>query len=843
MWQIRTRIVFEKMSENSSSSTSMSLNVLLIIVILICIGIILSYYVQDDPKNTVVKEETINVQVKGQPRINAPSARPTSLPPMPTTDGTNGTRTGTNRYHSTNTRPTASVQPVKPKEDKTMTTTISTTKNKQSIEPVSNYISILDIPLLPNLSNSKNSNEYYKDINIYERFVRRTQELTLHSVFETNHTQTPLNEFYLWEFMNESSYKKLQTFSSDNPVSRAWLTIGLNKIRKCDETPDAIITIAENILLTYAKWNELDDLTLTKQQLNFNALSLEIVLRFYQMYSLFVVHGLCCNIFEQRKIVVKRSIISSTLSMVWHVVSCNLLDFTNYTETFVNAAALLNRNQEMMLKLINRDIIENKAITQNNPSNTRLLGSRLMTKALPTNATKAFLGDRTIIKGEMYTLVLTTKFMIDLALGKTLNTNALNTSMEENIRTKHSMILHTWMTTWLNKYDNKTLTMVTIRINAMINPIPHVQQFSSEIIYPSFTVGRAACYEMSPDINFDNNAMSFEVLLQKMNKNKNQLFTTTKHVHICDNFNLNVVGKGIYTGTITHQSFPVSLSNQSVNVEVLSFLKYEQYYRLYSPKMCVRLQCRTKSKTDEDHTSVSVYHIHQLRNINFSNLNTVTVNLLNASRTTKRNELNADTSTTKDTKETVIYSYDARNEIVGTDFNAPETVNGISSNFKTNEVNSKGNKENEYLRNKYYRTYPLTLRRSAEMYTLRDNHRYPIKLSPMDEVYSIRSNETSDEIILKIRFDQAPDAKIVVRVDETGEIMLLVKQSTKRMTFDNTLYITWGINDTLETMMCNAFSEVNIDLERKPLALSILPWDITSYVNSKKISCSLTGAQ
>lgn len=798
-------------------------------------------YVRDDPKNTAVKEETINVQVQGQPRVNVPSSRPTSLPPMPTTDGTSGTSTRTNRYHSTNTRPTASVQPDKPKEDETMTTTTTTTKNKQSIEPASNYISILDIPLLPNLSNSKIQNEYYKDSNIYERFVRRTQELTLHSVFETNHTQTSLNEFYLWEFMNESSYKKLLTFSYDNPVSRAWLTVGLNKIRKCDETPDAIITIAENILVTYAKWNELDDLTLTKQQLNFNILSLEIVLRFYQMYSLFVVHGVCCNIFEQRNIVVKRSIISSVLSMVWHVVSCNLLDFINYTETFVNAAALLNRSEEMMLKLINRDLIENKAIAQNKPSNTRLLGSRLMTRALPANVTKAFLGDRTRIQGEMYTPVLTTKFMIDLALGKTLSLN-----MEEDTQTKNSTILHTWMTSWINKYDNKILTMVTIRINAMINPIPHVQQFSSEIIHPSLTVGRAACYDMSPDINFDNNAMSFEILLQKMNKNKNQLFTTTKHVHICDNFNLNVPGKGIYTGTITHQSFPVSLSYQSVSVEVLSFLKYEQYYRLYSPKMCVRLQCRAKSKTDEDHTSVSVYHIHQLRNINFSNLNTVTVNLLNASRTTKRNELNTDTTTTttsKHTKETVIYSYDARNEIVGTDFNAPEINNDLLSRIKTNEVSSKGNKENEYLRNKYYRTYPLTLKRSAEMYTLRDNRRYPIKLPLMDEVYTIRSNETSDEIILRIRFDQAPDAKIIVRVDETGEIMLLVKQSTKRMTSDNTLYITWGINDTLETMMCHAFSDINIDLERKPLALSVLSWDIGNYAESKTISCTLTGTQ
>lgn len=507
---------------------------------------------------------------------------------------------------------------------------------------------------------SRNANDR-EDNGTYRQIVEQIGNI-VNAVqqYPPRHTHHML-QFYLWENMNDERMKILTSLlPMADDTSNNWFTVGLNANLQCKNVEIMVNDLMENVFRMYSRF-------IAKSSYNDMFVFLaDLLLRFYQLYSVLIVHDECCHfLVEWSKNHEARELLRLSFAYTWLMLALVLRQYHFSFPSIVNAVLLLNRCDENMLQYLRVNIIS--SIPARYTRTNLYIGSELIRQTVRHDYPKVYHGDMRQSPAEHMTHLHVEKLMMQQAIG--------------NKDPRSTYTTHCWYSVWAYNFREKFHLLmpeipehVIIQMNNVVHPLPHMhvcgrytehrwtnlgniylyetmehQELTDRELYRELfdndnddsvaasndnrTNGNIAHngrngYGLKTDRGSSNNGSNHSQNGGRKSGGKPKIASelATKRVYVNQAAMLNVRGTiGRINCVLSFQTFVKTFKFANVRTEVTSFLGTQGNYRQLPPLFGIRVDVCTRSTMTEFHAQVKpqvigLYNVFQLRNISSENI-------------------------------------------------------------------------------------------------------------------------------------------------------------------------------------------------------------------------------
>lgn len=440
--------------------------------------------------------------------------------------------------------------------------------------------------------------------------LKRLDELAPRVKLKRRHDINALIE--LWESIgandttNRYKFVELNALRGESDVTtRRWVVDGL-----CGTNDESIkrlvVRLCQQITYRYVKFtsrttNNDDD---NDEQKRLTQLS-ELLLRFYQLYSLLLLHERLANTINEKPIAAEW--IRLAFAFVYHATMLALPDYRYKLGTLINAAVILNRDNRNTLMWLKRYVVE-PLLNNDECDATLLAGKQLARVALRENSPRALLGriERSDKDGSLTYL----RFP------------------DRNKRTH----LNAWFSVNVFRHRNEqTLTIFQVNTNGC--PFPHVKRCNNGggggSGGDSDNGDRRCCWWwLQQGEMYANNVPA------TANKDSRTLFdetttadklsiSSTDEIQVCRGYELktNDSYRSLLRGVSTHQSFTDKIAGREYARNIYSFLPVDSdsFGVTIDGQWCGRDNDNDESGDNGPNATidrVDVYNVHRLNHVN-----------------------------------------------------------------------------------------------------------------------------------------------------------------------------------------------------------------------------------
>lgn len=359
-----------------------------------------------------------------------------------------------------------------------------------------------------------------RDTTEFARFSSKLSRLGNVGATGDMYADINMNTFHSWEMaVNKTDQQLLKQLPLSDQTHNTWYKAAVNFSdgkRPCSNVTISLHQLTSRMRRTAAKINATD------KEIVEERLLVDLLLCFFEIYSLIVLHEECCSIGAalSRDANAKETLRVS-FAETWYVVSRRFFSWYNRVPSLIPAIGLLQRGNENVCSMLSR-LLDQRG---NELLPRVLVGAQVLFHPLSTTVP-------TFMQDSSYTRLSTNESLTHLHTDKQLFDSSTNSTAKKMSQTN----LDVWYKSDVLPGDN----MVGICLNESTRPLPHIYAHNVGTVNAWQTMGEImSCVEQ--DALFDLEMLNH--LVGKMERNEGTHLTATDSVYVCQNSRLSSVSE------------------------------------------------------------------------------------------------------------------------------------------------------------------------------------------------------------------------------------------------------------------------------------------------------------
>lgn len=380
--------------------------------------------------------------------------------------------------------------------------------NVASMQTPKSFLILYDVSSVPAKRRARDTTEF-------SRFSSKLSRLAnLRSPSDERYDDANMNAFHAWESaVSKTDQDLLKQLPLSDQTHNNWYKAAVNfndGKRPCSNVTICLNQLTDRMRKTVAKINVTDKAIIEERLL------VDLLLCFFEIYSLIVLHEECCSIGAalSRDTNAKETLRTS-FAETWEIVSRRFFSWFNRVPSLIPAMGLLQRGNENVCSMLSR-LIDQRG-QQLLPK--ILYGAQVVFLPLSTTVP-------TFLRDSIYTRISPSETLVHVHTDKELTENATNTTAKKMSRTSHDV--------WFQS-EVRTDNIIGTCVNESNRPLPHVFSHNIETTEPWPTLGKVMS-SVEQDSLF--NVETLNHLVGKIERNESTHFTATDAVFVCQNSRL-----------------------------------------------------------------------------------------------------------------------------------------------------------------------------------------------------------------------------------------------------------------------------------------------------------------